>query len=436
MVGKRAVAGLGLVLVVLSMIIIAGFVSLVIIRTSGSFQETTIQAGNSVNSNVASHLLVTEITATDGTDSYLEDVQVVAHLTPGSDIMSLSQLTILAGASDASSSYQYAGVDAEAAYSFTGYTIYSDQEFDELHAPFYGTNKVQIGFFAFVNLNVDIDGDGINETARSCRSDVGNLATNPCFGQASRTRWLMINVSSAGIQYVRPVNASGGVRLIGSGGGQFGNFLTNISGYGLISIFGKNNNSNGINANQVHLFRNPYYLANDHDNDQEYEWMGLNESHAIFFFSSDGNVSVQYNSTEGVAVPLGGDISSIGATFDKSRTSFTTLAGDPAGYLETYGLTTAKRTIDAGDTFTVSPPSVGQGTFAVTYAKRGPDYSLGSVHEDDVIKIHFRLPSSIEGGESFDIRLIPRTGTTEEVVVTAPEAINQELEYVWPVKMS
>lgn len=97
---KKAEMGVGTLILFISLLLIAGVASAVLIQTAGSLQSKALQSGKQIERQMATGIQMVEVTASDGSDGTVEVFNQLLKLNPGSVDIKLDSLLLMVSAED------------------------------------------------------------------------------------------------------------------------------------------------------------------------------------------------------------------------------------------------------------------------------------------------------------------------------------------------
>ncbi len=416
--------GIGALILFISLLLVAAIAAGVLIQSTSSMQEKSLKTGKQTRDDVASGINIVDITATDGTDGDVELFKSIFKLNPGSSSISLSNLLVTIGTENVTTSLQYRGPSGTDEHGNDGYNTWTKQELGELGSYFESVALVDDN--PAVNLNIDLDLDGVVDTVVVCRAGITQYC--PAFGD----EYVQFNLSTAGLIQVPIYTITGATHDVSVPGPDFGNVLTPIDTYGYMSTSGTSPGGWRIPAGQLHVYQTPEILNEDLDDDGADDSLVINDTHVILHYSSKGNISEQLNLTQGVAYPLGADLSSGGQALDIQLTLQDNASATVFATLNISGTSSRASFIDSSVKFQVTPYRLFQGYFTVSYIQTGSNHRLGDAHTGDVMRLFFETPRGIGEDEQIHFHLIPETGTRSTAIFYMPNIISDENVNLYP----
>jgi flagellin-like protein len=151
---RKAEMGVGTLIVFIAMLLVAAVAAGVLITTASSLQEKSLATGQQAKSQISTNVRVIEVSATDGTDSYLNDFEEIVKLSPGSDPIKLDQVIFTVSTVNDTATLKYRGPEGLCIQANgNGYNTWSEEEIDED----VGTANNNY------TLNDDLDDDGLDD---------------------------------------------------------------------------------------------------------------------------------------------------------------------------------------------------------------------------------------------------------------------------------
>jgi flagellin-like protein len=226
MLKKKAEMGVGTLIIFIAMLLVAAVAAGVLIQTVGSLQEKSLQTGIQARAQISSNAETVEVSATDGRDTTVNYFQQLMKLSPGSDPIKLSEVTISFNTQDKTATLVYRGVNGVCVKNnATGY--YTRKQV---------TVSTLINTTLCYSFTEDIDDDQ-NYTDQICVVDATHISMNLSGGDYLFT---IPDISTAGTtpvelniekQTINPANSS----------------------YGKIEIHGTATTDNEIPANAINI---------------------------------------------------------------------------------------------------------------------------------------------------------------------------------------
>lgn len=153
--GKKAEMGVGTLIVFIAFILVAAIAAGVLIQTAISLQQRALAVGDEAERNVATHIELLEITATDGMDGNLDNFTTTIRLSAGSDPIKFSDSFITINTPNRTANLKYRGIGAPNRLGNSGYNTFNDQELGIV-----GNSSNNF------TLNEDLDDDGSDDYVR------------------------------------------------------------------------------------------------------------------------------------------------------------------------------------------------------------------------------------------------------------------------------
>ena len=107
MMGKRADMGIGMLIGILAVIIVAAVTAGVLLTTTGALQHKSLITGQAARQKITNHLLIDFVTGTSEDTREITQMVTRVSLTPGSDPMLLNRTTITDSTMTSAGSYSY-----------------------------------------------------------------------------------------------------------------------------------------------------------------------------------------------------------------------------------------------------------------------------------------------------------------------------------------
>jgi flagellin-like protein len=421
---RKAEMGVGTLIVFIAMLLVAAVAAGVLIQTAGSLQERALSTGQQARGQISTNVRVIEVSATDGKSGNLTDFKQVVKLSPGSDPVKLDQVIFSFNTKDRTSTLKYRGPGCVCRKdNSNGYNTWNEEDLHGLEN-FMGRRIVTGGAgiireTSWLDIQVDLDDDGVTDYVRSCAGNDRNCSA------AYNNTHLAFNLSTDGIVYVQLLNDDGSQFYFDTVDG-FNFTHLNISDYGYI-------NATRSAGNQIYqismldtdlwfqVFEMPYALEEDYDDDGRQDYFAVNNTHAWFWISTGGNITV----------PLNADLSAPPATLALSSVAVDN-STDTLAYLTIEGTTIASELIPANATVTVRPYDYGMGYFAAIYEQEGTNHVVGNLQRGDILRLCYEAPGEIMEDELVRLNFIPKIGTATLTEFVTPDVISTERVYLYP----
>ncbi|RMF05532.1 hypothetical protein D6764_04485 [Candidatus Woesearchaeota archaeon] len=156
MMHKKAEMGVGTLIIFIAMLLVAAVAAGVLIQTVGSLQEKGLSTGTQAKGQISTNAKVVEISATDGTDTYVDDFTQIMKLAPGSDPIKLEDVIMTVNTYTRTATLQYRGTTGTYERdAISGYNTRDEQEIGVL-----GNTSNN------VTLEEDLDQDGSRDYMR------------------------------------------------------------------------------------------------------------------------------------------------------------------------------------------------------------------------------------------------------------------------------
>lgn len=150
--GKKAEMGVGTLIVFIAFILVAAIAAGVLIQTAVSLQQRALAVGDEAERNVATHIEIIEVTATDGLHGNLDNFTMTIRLSAGSDPIKFSDSFITVNTPNRTANLKYRGIEAPNRLGNTGFNTFNDEEIGVL-----GNNSNNYTLFE------DLDDDGVDD---------------------------------------------------------------------------------------------------------------------------------------------------------------------------------------------------------------------------------------------------------------------------------
>jgi len=124
---KKAEMGIRTLIIFISLLLVAAVAAGVLIQTSGSLQEKALTTGDQAKSQISTNIKVVEVSATDGSDSYVRIFNEIIKLAPGSEPLKLSQVVLTMNTYDKTAILSYAGSSANLTNGPSGYYTLTEE---------------------------------------------------------------------------------------------------------------------------------------------------------------------------------------------------------------------------------------------------------------------------------------------------------------------
>ena len=418
--GRQAQSSIGVIIIFIAVLLVAAIGAGVFIQNINSYQSSTSKTGDQVQREVSTVFFVMDIVGTDGNDGDIEHLKQIIKLPPGTDPIGLEYLTLILNTPTHTATLDYRGPNGTLQNSNQGFNTWTPEEVDGI-GRYYELVDSAVDGLSPTDLEVDLDYDGINDTVVVCEQDRG-YCPNSYSGE-----YIKFDLSTGGEHYVRLLNSTGGQADISvKDGEEFGNLLTPIGDYGYVTLNGNEGTTDPyqIPPNRINVYQQPFILEEDLDDDGKDDSLVVNDTHLIMHYSHNGNISLQLNRTEGVAYPLGADLSTGPTTLD--TTINLKEGGKEYGTATLNGTTSRASYIDPDVQFTITPQQLNKGYFSVNYIQTTENTREGFLRQGDVIRLYYEAPAPIEEGEEVKILLTSRSGAVTRTEFYMPTIMNTE----------
>jgi len=122
---RKAEMGIGTLIIFIALLLVAAIAAGVLIQTSGSLQEKALTTGDQAKAQIATNIKVVEVSATDGSDSYVDHFNQIIKLAPGSSEIKIGDSVLTMNTYDKTASLQYRGINGTTDNSNTGYNTWN-----------------------------------------------------------------------------------------------------------------------------------------------------------------------------------------------------------------------------------------------------------------------------------------------------------------------
>jgi len=93
---KKGESGVGTLIIFIAMLLVAAIAAGVLIQTTGSLQNKALITGTQSKAQISTYIEALSLTGTNGSDSDVENISVLAKLSAGSDAIDFSETIITA----------------------------------------------------------------------------------------------------------------------------------------------------------------------------------------------------------------------------------------------------------------------------------------------------------------------------------------------------
>ncbi|MFP4402723.1 MAG: archaellin/type IV pilin N-terminal domain-containing protein [Candidatus Woesearchaeota archaeon] len=430
MKSKKAEMGIGTLIIFISLLIVAAVAAGVLIQTSSAMQEQSLATGNQAKSQISTHAEVIDVSATDGSGGSLNYFEQIMKLSPGSNAIKLDQVILGFNTENVATTLKYRGIASKCERNHEdGFATFNNDEFNDLsisYNKFISEDGGNVGYMPqhFIDMNVDLDLDGVTDILGTCSSDANSICPAP-YNNAS---YFLINLSNYGnprFIYVKIVNDDGSVvDLDATGPFNFSN-LEIIDNNGNYFGFLKGFRSDGSNGGYIlstdddvsfEIFR-PAILSSDLNDDGVEDFFVFNNTHLNFYLDE-----------EIVIIPFGTDILTTPTSvyFDNEAII---LDGETLGHISIDSAITTPGLISG--TIFVEPINAGVGYFSAVYQSKSTNHVEGLLQRGDIVKLCYESFGDILADERIRLTFIPRMGSPILTIVNTPNVINEEKMYLY-----
>lgn len=116
----KAEMGVGTLIIFIAILLVAAVAAGVIIQTAGSLQQQALATGGASKADIGTAIRLATAYGVDGRDGALELMFGVVKLTPGSDPMKLSDVTLILGTQNHTVRYTFSGNESFSVNNSTG----------------------------------------------------------------------------------------------------------------------------------------------------------------------------------------------------------------------------------------------------------------------------------------------------------------------------
>lgn len=106
---KKAEMGVGTLIIFIAMLLVAAVAAGVLLQTAGSLQQKALSTGQAARGEISTNARVIEVSATDGSDQNVENFSMQMKLSPGSEPIKLSEVTLTMNTDDNTLTLTYSG---------------------------------------------------------------------------------------------------------------------------------------------------------------------------------------------------------------------------------------------------------------------------------------------------------------------------------------
>ena len=420
--------GVGTLIIFVALLLVATVAAGVLIQTNTSLREKSLQTGNEAQNQVTNAIEVVNIVGHDSDYNRLDEISAIVRLAPGSNPIPLDSMIISLDNHAWSGNYLYKGAGSPIERSGDGYSITSDREYGALGGieAHYIDGAQWVTNTGFTVIPLDLDFDGSDEKIIVCDT---TRSGNPCFGMDSNTyngRYLVVDLSSAGNQFIPIYNQTMDGTLhvgdAGDSGKPFSNNKTPIGEYGYLSIVGILNPTGMAigGANSDIIIYTKEAQIGDLDGDRIGDSFVFNGSDLVFDLSQAGNIIIPL----GVDLSAGAQTVNINSDINDGSSSY--------GSIVINGATSRANVVDESVTVYLTPATLNQGYYVAESLHEGPNFMDGVMQAGDVYRIRMVSAGYIYENEKIVLKIIPNTGMTKFVEFYTPEVFDAQDLAMYP----
>lgn len=393
MVSKKASMGIQSLLLLLAMLLIAVIFAGLMLKTADKYVNQGYTSRDDTVKEASTGIRVLQIAGRDGRTGNLSIFTNTIKLSPGSAPLILDQMGItMYDGGYVNLKYRPNG---NISHNNGGYNTWNVQEFGKMNTTCYTYRwLVQDGApitnaeGVWVDLNFDLDGDGINESWRATgEDDYGVKVGDGTFGYDET--YLLFNMTSAGRKAVRLVSDSGNI-LNGATSVLWVNVSrANFIDYdAFIILWGNLTNAVGQETNFTVCRQN--LIAEDLDDDGISDEMSITDEALLLHISSLGEDNY-------LKYPYGAKAYTPGATLSVDDEII--VNGEKRGTIELQATVEESRVIPDG-LFRITPQLAGRGYYAVEFlTKRESNVVNNTLQPGDTIKLYFEAARPVHPDE-------------------------------------
>jgi flagellin FlaB len=104
---KKGESGVGTLIIFIAMLLVAAIAAGVLIQTTGSLQNKALITGQQAKAQISTHVDILSMTGTNGSDSIVENVSILAKLSAGSESIDFSELVLVVDTPSSSETFRY-----------------------------------------------------------------------------------------------------------------------------------------------------------------------------------------------------------------------------------------------------------------------------------------------------------------------------------------
>jgi flagellin-like protein len=118
---RKAEMGIGTLVLFIALVLVAAITGVVLLQTSGGLQEKTLSTGDQTRGQIATHLSILDVIATDGRERSLDDFIGTMKLSAGSEAIKLEDTVMTVTVKNVTSTLLYAGTSSTIMNNASGY---------------------------------------------------------------------------------------------------------------------------------------------------------------------------------------------------------------------------------------------------------------------------------------------------------------------------
>lgn len=422
---SRGEMGIGTMITFIALILAATITAGVLLQTSGSIQGKALTTGEAARERISTNIQTVEISVQRDSNSEHRILYEIIELAPGSSPIKLDDMLISQTYRDGTATLQNRGAGATIDRSNTGYITYGSQEVGQVGV-YLELESDNIANTWTALSKVDFDLDGSTDYVKLCPPSGVNLCPDAGYDTGN---YLAFNLSSrnSNLIYIQITNSTNepieDICTIDAVANDIAAMTkAPISSYGYVTVTGALGDSacliNNL-ASDIEYYQNEFQLTEDLDNDgNQNDYLYVNETHALFFFTNGENVSVAFDSPISAPTSL-----NVNADITNGSTVY--------GTLEISGTTTLANIIDKSVTFQIKPIT-DMGYYVVEYLEQSDRYKEGYLSRGDIAKIYMQTPRALVKDESIIITKIPASGIESKKEIWTPHALTADIVPLYP----
>lgn len=406
---KRAEISTSTLIIIIASILILVVVISAIFSYLDFFSSEGYNNVKFTSNYVSTGVEITSVEGSDGRNEYFDEYFVNIKSVPDSQPINLEGLNVLLKTKYSNALLSYR--NGTPVFGPGGYETLSTDYFLETTSSFdyYEPTTYQIQPNVFAPLNIDLDGDGINDEVATCD---GTLC-DPSFSDIA----IVFNLSTAGLQYSYLNDTSGNLVNISSGivvpiNISYSYIGSETDPYGFITtydtkpLFPAHILVADPGTGPFYVYGNPTQLANDLDGDGVREWSVLNDTHLRIFPTSE-RISID--------VPLGTNISSGSSSLDIEQ-DLNLSNGTFIGTIVIDG--SARFGIISEDAIQITPTASGVGWYQVQYLiTSDSSHQQGFINRGETVKIFVDAPYKMQANDEISFNFVTPRGVSFPITV-------------------